>query len=454
MNHITSFTTIVAQATPPGRGGVSIIRVSGDKSAKVAKFILKKLPVPRYAEYLSFHDYNTGNIIDKGITIWFPAPNSFTGEDVLELHTHGSPVVVDMIINIIANIPGVRIANPGEFSERAFINNKIDLVQAEAIIDLINASSEQAARAALNSLQGIFSFHIGKLVQKINKLRVEIEAAIDFSIEQSHNLSINNLIKQLNDIIKIITDIYYHAQQGSLIQESKKIVIIGNPNVGKSSIFNALTRKNTAIVSEFVGTTRDVLHEYINIDGIIFHIIDTAGIHNTTNIIEKIGIERTLQEIKNADHILYIVDTSFSKEKIKSSIMRHNIPYSQLTIVRNKIDLKGETSKITKIGDYIMINISAQTEDGINILRKHIKHNFIMSNTLEGLFLARRRHLKLLEIAKKHLQKCKNIIINRNYFELLAEELRLTQKTLSKITGKDSEENLLGEIFNTFCIGK
>ncbi|WWO97914.1 MAG: tRNA uridine-5-carboxymethylaminomethyl(34) synthesis GTPase MnmE [Candidatus Dasytiphilus stammeri] len=452
--------TIVAQATPPGRGGVSMLRISGKQAATVAIHVLGKLPSPRLANYLSFRD-SEGKTIDQGITLWFPAPNSFTGEDTLELHTHGSPIVIEMLLRCITQITGVRLARPGEFSERAFINNKIDLAQAEAIVDLINASSEQVARSALKSLQGDFSEHILNLIDMITNLRIYIEAAIDFPNDIDY-FSNREVESKLNKIINLIGKIHIQAYQGNLLREGINIVIVGRPNAGKSSIFNALTEHNIAIVNDFPGTTRDVLRDQINLDGRMLNIIDTAGIHQTNNVVENLGIERAWKEIKQAHHILFIVDgstiadvTNLIQDSIFNKLISKIPNGIELTIIRNKIDLTGEQANIMQC-NWNVINVSANTGDGILLIKNHLK-NILREQqdlSLEEYFLARSRHLQVLKNTQQHLEDGKTQLIKINGWDLLAEELRIAQQLLNEIIGKFVSEDLLEKIFATFCIGK
>lgn len=449
--------TIVALATPPGRGGVGIVRISGSRAAEVAQALLGKLPRPRYAEYLPFFDQHQ-QPVDQGIALWFPAPHSFTGENVLELQAHGGPVLLDLLIRHSLTLPGVRIAEPGEFSKRAFLNNKLDLAQAEAIADLIDASSEQAARCALSSLQGVFSGKIHQLVEALISLRLYTEAAIDFPDEEIDFLADGHIESRLNALIEDISATGSMAHQGSLLREGMKVVIAGRPNAGKSSLLNALAGREAAIVTAIAGTTRDVLREHIHIDGMPVHIIDTAGLRDAADEVERIGIERAWQEITRADHLLFITDASITPAGAPPHIwpeLRARLPAGlPVTLVRNKTDLSGETTGISQMQDYKVIRLSAHTGAGIDQLRQHLTHSMGFNRTSEGGFLARRRHLQALERAAAHLQQGKNQLITARAGELLAEELRLAQQALGEITGQFSADDLLGRIFSDFCIGK
>lgn len=454
-----TFDTIAAQATPNGRGGIGIVRVSGTLTTRVAKELLGKVPIQRKAEYLTFYHQN-GNIIDKGIALFFPGPNSFTGEDILELHGHGGPVVLDLLLQRIITLPGVRIARPGEFSERAFLNEKIDLAQAEAIADLIDANSAQAARAAISSLQGVFSTKINDLVEKLTSLRVDIEAKINFPEENETNVSIDKkIIANLDQAILSINKIRTAAYQGCILREGIKIVITGKPNVGKSSIINALAGHEVAIVTNIAGTTRDILREYIYLDGIPVSIIDTAGLCNVShNEVEKIGIQRAWNEIKQADHILLVVDSSTTKlseqDKLCNTLIA-NFPYkTPVTIIRNKADITGEKIGETLNNNYSVITISALSSLGIEILLKYLTKIISLPSSTEGVFLARRRHLEALEITANYLLQCKEKISFPTMLELIAEDLQLAHNALSQITGKFSSHELLKKIFSRFCLGK
>ena len=449
--------TIVAQATPPGRGGVGILRISGPKAQEVAQAVLGKLPKARYAEYLPFLA-NDGSTLDEGIALFFPNPHSFTGEDVLELQGHGGPVILDLLLKRILEISGVRIARPGEFSERAFLNDKLDLAQAEAIADLIDASSEQAAKSAISSLQGVFSKKVNSLVESLIHLRIFTEAAIDFPEEEIDFLSDGKIEAELNQVIQRLNEVRQEAKQGSLLREGMKVVIAGRPNAGKSSLLNALAGRDAAIVTNIAGTTRDVLREHIHIDGMPLHIIDTAGLREASDEVERIGIERAWQEIEQADRVLFMVDSTTTNETDPEKLwpefierLPKNMP---VTVIRNKADLTGEALGYSEEEGYALIQLSARTGEGVTLLREHLKQAMGFSSSTEGGFLARRRHLQALEKAAEHLNNGQYQLITFHAGELLAEELRLAQEALSEITGQFTSDDLLGRIFSSFCIGK
>lgn len=449
--------TIVAQATAPGRGGVGIIRVSGSLSTHVAEKILGKCPKPRYAEYLSFNSL-AGTQLDQGIALFFNNPHSFTGEDVLELQGHGGPVVIDMLLKEICQIEGVRLAQPGEFSERAFLNDKMDLTQAEAIADLINATSEQAAKSALHSLQGDFSKHIHTLVEKVIHLRMYVEAAIDFPDEEIDFLSDGKVAGDLAAIITQLDEVRQQAKQGSIMREGMRVVIAGRPNAGKSSLLNALAGREAAIVTDIAGTTRDVLREHIHIDGMPLHIIDTAGLRESPDKVEQIGIERAWDEIRQADHVLFMVDGTDTTEtdpmQIWPEFMQQLPDGMKVTVVRNKIDLSNEAVNLDKAGQYPLLRLSAKSTEGVDLLREHLKECIGFTGATEGGFMARRRHLDALERAAEHLDIGQTQLEMHVAGEILAEELRLTQQHFNEITGEFSSDDLLGKIFSSFCIGK
>lgn len=448
--------TIAAQATAPGRGGVGIIRVSGPLALAIAREVLQREPGPRYAHYGDFYAAD-GQSIDQGIGLYFPGPNSFTGEDVFELQAHGGPVVMDFILQRVISL-GARPARPGEFSERAFLNDKLDLAQAEAIADLINSTSEQAARCALRSLQGAFSARIHALVERLIQLRIYVEAAIDFPEEEIDFLA-DGKVEQ--DLLAIITDleaVQREAHQGSLMREGMHVVIAGKPNAGKSSLLNALAGRETAIVTAIAGTTRDVLREHIHIDGMPLHIIDTAGLRDAPDQVEKIGIDRAWQEIHKADRILMVVDSSETNaatpEHIWPEFVAQLADASKITIIRNKIDLQAEQPKIINDSKCSLISLSAKNGQGIDILRDHLKACIGFSNTTEGGFMARRRHLDALEHCHQQLDNGLQQLQGYSAGELLAEDLRMAQQSLGEITGEFTPDDLLGRIFSSFCIGK
>ncbi|XBC38210.1 MAG: tRNA uridine-5-carboxymethylaminomethyl(34) synthesis GTPase MnmE [Buchnera aphidicola (Floraphis choui)] len=451
--------TIVSRVTPEVRCNIGIIRISGPLAFQVSIQVLGKIPLSRYASYLPFLD-SSGKILDYGIALWFPKPHSFTGEDSLELQGHGNPIIIDLLIASILTISNVRLAKPGEFSERAFLNGKIDLVQAESIVDLINATSEQSARAALRSLQGLFSFHVNNLIKKFIKFRVMIETLINFSedeIELDYKYNIKN---EINKLINLLNNIYNISTQGAVLREGVKIVICGHPNSGKSSLLNSLSCTNRAIVTDIPGTTRDVIYECINIRGVLFHLVDTAGLRLTKDLVERIGIEFAWKEINLADHILFIIDGSSSKnDQTKNyteflSMLSKNI---NITVVFNKLDLKNFKVYINDFKKHNYILVSAKTGRGIEKLRKHLydiyKTNKIFDDN-ESIFLARRRHIDILlkilnciKESKKNWKKYHNI-------ELLAEDIRICQDLLNSITGSFTSDQLLSDIFSNFCIGK
>lgn len=449
--------TIVAQATAPGRGGVGILRVSGPDCEAVAMAVLGKVPRLRYAEYLPFLN-EQGKVLDQGIALLFKGPNSFTGEDVLELQGHGGPVVLDMLLRRILLLPGIRTARPGEFSERAFLNDKLDLAQAEAIADLIEATSEQAARSALHSLQGDFSRRINDLVEALIRLRIYVEAAIDFPEEEIDFLSDGKVAGDLYAVIERLAQVQQEARQGALLREGMKVVIAGRPNAGKSSLLNALAGRESAIVTEIAGTTRDVLREHIHIDGMPLHIIDTAGLRHTEDAVEKIGIERAWAEIAQADRVLFLVDGTTTQavdpRQIWPEFVERLPAHIGMTLVRNKADLTGEPLATSEELGHPVYRISAKTGLGLEALRQHLKACMGYQGNVEGGFMARRRHLEAINHADEHLQLAREQLEVYAAGELVAEELRLAQEFLSEITGQFTSDDLLGRIFSSFCIGK
>ena len=448
--------TIVAQATAIGRGGIGILRVSGPLATVVAEEVLGKCPKPRFADYLSFKEED-GSTLDQGIAIYFKAPFSFTGEDVLELQGHGGQVVLDLLLKRILKINGVRLARPGEFSEQAFLNDKLDLAQAEAIADLIDASSEQAARSALKSLQGEFSKKVNELVDNVIYLRTYVEAAIDFPDEEIDFLADGKIEGKLREIIDQLQLVRNEAKQGSILREGMKVVIAGRPNAGKSSLLNALAGRDAAIVTDIAGTTRDVLHEHIHLDGMPLHIIDTAGLREATDKVEQIGIQRAWDEIEQADCILLMLDSTDETqtlEQMEKEFLSKLPSHIPVTIIRNKADLSGENANLMQDDRFTIIPLSAKTQQGVELLREHLKQSMGYKTGTEGGFLARRRHLEALAAASEHLDIGLIQLVEFHAGELLAEELRLTQGYLSEITGQFTSDDLLGNIFSSFCIGK
>ncbi|WP_367670706.1 tRNA uridine-5-carboxymethylaminomethyl(34) synthesis GTPase MnmE [Sodalis-like secondary symbiont of Drepanosiphum platanoidis] len=452
--------TIVAIATPIGKGGVGIIRISGNKVKKISLFILGKIPKPRYAEYLTFFKKKK-QVIDKGIVLFFPRPNSFTGEDILEFHCHGGIIVLNILLKQILKISNTRIANPGEFSLRSFLNNKIDLIQAEAISGLIESNSIQAAKASINSLNGLFSKRIYKLIKNIISMRKFIEYIIDFPEENTKIFSKKKFKKFLNKLINKLTILIKDSYQGKKIQEGIKIVLTGRPNTGKSTLMNSLSEHDTSIVTNIPGTTRDILHEFIYLNNVCINIVDTAGLRKVSNIIESIGIKKSWKEINNADYLFFIEESSmffkknifYFNKSIKKFLKKFpkNIP---LIIIINKSDLINKDFNIKKYKQYTIIILSAKSSKDINLLKNFLKKNILNSNNLEGVFLARQRHISLIKKSFNCLKNIENKFKKNIEIEFLSEELKIAQKYLNKITGKFTSDNLLKEIFSKFCIGK
>lgn len=447
--------TIAAIATPPGRGGVGIVRVSGPKAREVALALLGEVPKPRHATYLPFRDAQQ-QTLDEGIALFFATPNSFTGEDVLELQGHGGPVVLDLVLQAITALPQVRLAKPGEFSERAFLNDKLDLAQAEAIADLIDAASAQAARSALQSLHGEFSKKINVLLEELIALRMYVEAAIDFPEEEIDFLSDGHVARNLETIQQQIAAVLAQAKQGSLLREGMTVVIAGRPNAGKSSLLNALAGKESAIVTAIAGTTRDIIREQIQIEGVPLHIVDTAGLRDSDDPIEQEGVRRAKAAMANADRILLVVDAQQLSEfeTLKTEVLQElssNIP---VTVVINKIDLLQQKPKIEQRGSETHVHLSAKAEQGIDLLRQHLLHSVGFKTTTEGGFIARRRHLDAIQRAQMFVEQGVLQLTQHRAGELLAEDLRHAQLALSEITGAFTSDDLLGKIFSQFCIGK
>ena len=443
--------TIAAIATAPGRGGVGIVRVSGPKSCEIAEKILKKIPVERKAEYLSFNDAN-GEAIDTGIALFFQKPRSFTGEDVLELQAHGGPVVLDMLLKRTLKL-GARPARAGEFTEQAFLNGKMDLAQAEAVADLIEAESAEAAKAAVRSLQGEFSQNIYELVEKLIELRLYVEASLDFPEEEIDFLSDGKVEVKLKIIEDALQQVFQSARQGCLLREGMTVVIAGRPNAGKSSLLNQLAGRESAIVTDIPGTTRDVLREHIQIDGLPLHVIDTAGLRESNDPVEQEGVRRAWKEIEQADRILLLVDDTQRKDEHLE--IEDRLPVNiGVTRIFNKIDVTNRMSEIIETAAETDIALSAKTGEGLDLLKSHLKQCMGYEQSNEGRFMARRRHIEALEKAETNLQSARYNLIELQAGELVAEELRMAQEQLNEITGEFTSDDLLGRIFSSFCIGK
>lgn len=436
--------TIAAIATPPGQGGVAILRLSGPSALTIASAMTHQRLKPRYAHYTAFFDVD--NItLDHGIAISFPAPHSFTGEDVAELQGHGGPIVMELLLKT-AVAHGARIANPGEFSERAFLNDKMDLSQAEAIADLISASSELAARSATRVLQGEFAQRINVIQHQLTECRMHVESAIDFPEEEIDFLADDLLHQRAKNTLKSIEDLLATAHQGVLLRDGIRVVIAGKPNAGKSSLLNALTGQETAIVTDIPGTTRDLVHEQINLDGIPLHLTDTAGIREATDVVERIGVSRAIDAIETADVILLVVDaTHFDLSDFTFVLSNKTL------VIRNKIDLTQAEPGLTQ--DHVY-NLSIKQNQGLDLLKQAIKDLIGAQPNSDNALIARQRHLDALTRAKAHLLQGIDHLIYHQAGELLAEECRLAQQALSEITGKFTPDDLLGEIFSNFCIGK
>lgn len=444
--------TIAAIATPPGTGGVGIVRVSGPEVEKIAQAVIGKTLAPRQAVFSRFKNRH-GDIIDQGLAILFAAPATFTGEDVLELQGHGGPVVMDLLLQAVLE-QGARLARPGEFSERAFLNDKIDLTQAEAIADLIDSSTRQAARSALRSLQGEFSAHINTLVADVIALRVYVESAIDFPEEEIDFLSSGEVEQRLAGLIDQLATLQARAEQGCLLRDGMTIVIAGPPNAGKSSLLNTLAGRDTAIVTDIPGTTRDVLREHIALDGLPLHIIDTAGLRDSDDPVEQIGIARAQAAIAEADRVLLMTDDSHYDAELIKQLCDRLPETTPRTIIRNKIDLSGAPAaqRISAQGDEIYCSV--KNGQGIDLLKQHLKASAGFHSDNENNFIARRRHLDALQRAVHALTNGAQQLAQHQAGELLAEDLREAQQCLNEITGEFTSEDLLGEIFASFCIGK
>jgi tRNA modification GTPase len=443
--------TIAAVATPPGQGGVGIVRISGPDVPAIAEAVTGSLPKPRSATFSHFRDAD-GEPIDEGIVLYFPAPNSFTGEEVLELQGHGGPVVMDLLLQRVVQL-GARVAHGGEFSQRAFLNDKLDLAQAEAIADLIESSTAAAARLAVRSLDGAFSERIHQLVDGLIHLRMYVEAAMDFPEEEIDFLSDGKVRDDLQAVRDRLQQVRKSAATGRLMRDGMNLVIAGRPNAGKSSLMNALAGWEAAIVTEIPGTTRDLLRERIQIDGMPLHLIDTAGMRETGDRVEQEGVRRAKEEITKADRILWVFDDQSDPDHLQFD--RSDLPAGvPVTFVRNKIDASGKKPALNESKDETEVALSATSGEGMELLRQHLKESMGFQGEQEGEFIARRRHLDALERAADLLQSGANALSESGSGELLAEDLRQAQNALSEITGEFSADDLLGEIFSSFCIGK
>jgi len=441
--------TIAAIATAPGSGGIGIVRVSGPACKTIAAGILGHCPPPRHAAYLDFKD-NDGSLIDRGIAIYYAAPNSYTGEDVLELQAHGGTALMQILLARCIAL-GARQAEPGEFTRRAYLNDKMDLAQAEAVVDVINASTEAAARSAVRSLSGEFSSHIQALLGRLIELRMYVEACLDFPEEEIDFITQGRVGEKLKAIQQELAAVFQSAKQGNLLREGIQVVLIGQPNVGKSSLMNQLAGEDVAIVTSIAGTTRDVIKSAIQIDGVPLHIIDTAGLRETIDEVEKHGIARTWRALENADVALLLVDATHGIGETEKSIIERLPAVLPKIWIHNKIDLSAEAPKKVLLEQETHIYLSAKHGQGLDLLREHLLSLAGWQPSGEGVFMARKRHLDALAKVDEHLMHAIELL---GQAELVAEELKLAQESLSEITGEFTPDDLLGEIFSKFCIGK
>lgn len=445
--------TIVAAATPPGRGSVGIVRVSGPKTPEIAAVILGELPPPRRAQFARFMD-SRQQPIDAGFALFFPAPHSYTGEHVLELQGHGGPVVIESIVSRVLEL-GARRALPGEFTQRAFLNDKLDLAQAESIADLIDAGSREAARAAMRSLQGEFSAMVQGLTEAVIELRTYVEAAIDFPEEEIDFLADQALQERLEAVRSHFDAVEQSARQGRLLREGMTVVIAGRPNAGKSSLLNRLAGYDAAIVTPIPGTTRDVLRERIDIDGMPLHVLDTAGLRESEDAVETEGVRRAEAEIARADRVLFVVDAVADQDARAFEEERRRLPaHVPVTIIFNKCDLATGLPVADTMSGPPRVLISALTGEGLDVLRAHLKQAMGFHTAEAGTVSARQRHLDALARARAHVEEAARQLNERRAGELVAEELRGAQNALGEITGEFTTDDLLGRIFSSFCIGK
>ncbi|SEP00514.1 tRNA uridine-5-carboxymethylaminomethyl(34) synthesis GTPase MnmE [Aquisalimonas asiatica] len=442
--------TICAVATPPGQGGVGVVRVSGPAARDLLEAVAGTLPEPRQVVFRPFRG-DGGDALDEGLVLWFPGPGSFTGEDVVEFQGHGGPVVMDRLLRRLTAL-GARLARPGEFSERAFLNGRLDLTQAEAVADLIAAGSEAGAKAAMASLQGAFSSRVHTLTDALVELRVYVESAIDFPDEEIDFLGDGEVAARLQRVRADLDAVRAAAGQGRVLRDGMTVVIAGRPNAGKSSLLNALAGDSAAIVTDIAGTTRDVLREHIQIDGMPLHVIDTAGLRDSDEPVEQEGIRRAWQAIDAADRLLLVVDDRDGVGAPERDILARLATGLPVTVVRNKADLSGSEPGVDRAGDHDTVTLSAMTGAGLPALRQHLKDAMGYAATESG-FIARRRHLDALARADTALAAA-NQQLGLGAGELVADDLRRAQDALGEITGAFTTEDLLGEIFSTFCIGK
>lgn len=441
--------TIAAIASAPGAAGVGMVRVSGPRVPDIAQALLGKTPSPRHAHFAAFRDA-AGALIDRGLLLYFPAPASYTGEHVLELQGHGSTVLLDALLRRTCEL-GARLARPGEFTERAFLNGKLDLAQAEAVADLIAARSQAGARAALQSMEGVFSRKVDALLQSLIILRVHIEAAIDFPEEEIDFLADPAITYQLEALRAQLADLLVEARRGVRLNDGLRVAIVGRPNAGKSSLLNVLAGNERAIVTEIAGTTRDVLRESINLDGITLELADTAGLRDTHDPVEREGVRRAHSERERADVVLLVTDIQHAGDDL---VWLKDLPASVERIVLiNKIDLDDEHAHHEQRADIHWLWLSVKTGAGLEALRQYLKH-LAGAGSGEGAFSARRRHVLALEQVADHLTRTAQVLADTRAGELAAEELRQAQHALGEITGTYTSDDLLGAIFSSFCIGK
>ena len=443
--------TIAAVATPPGRGGIGVVRISGPLVVSILEAVIGKVPKPRRVIFVRFRD-GDGAVIDGGLALYFSGPKSFTGEDVAELQGHGGPIVMDMLLERVYSL-GARPARPGEFSERAFLNGRMDLAQAEAVADLIDAGSRHAAKAAVRSLEGVFSRAIRNLADSVLQLRVYVEAAINFPDEEVDFLSDGVVYKKLEEIACAMDAVQAKVSQGRVLREGLHVVILGRPNAGKSSLLNRLAGRESAIVTSIPGTTRDVLREFIHLGAVPLHVVDTAGLCDSEDPVEREGVRRALVEVETADHILLVFD---DREPVKpeSLLSRLGHPKQPITLLINKIDVTGRAPGPTPGFAYPAFAVSVKCGDGMDDLARYMEQTAGLDEAGEGLFLARRRHLQALARAQCGVEAAKEQLLVYEAGELVAEELLQAHEALGEITGKVSADTLLGEIFGRFCIGK